>query len=127
MKLAIDTNAFSDLNRGYPDIKKFINKQNDLFVPFIVIAELRAGFLLGNKLAENESMLTEFLDQSNVTSLYPTDKTTQVFADIFTALRKAGKPIGTNDIWIAALCLQHDVPLLTKDNDFSNIVNLKLL
>ena len=127
MKLVIDTNAYSGLNRGQNKPRQFITKDNTLYVPFVVIAELKAGFLLGNKLAINEELLADFLDQPNVTTLHSTYETTQIFADLFYALRKIGKPIGSNDIWIAALCVEHDLPLLTLDTDFRYINGLKLL
>jgi tRNA(fMet)-specific endonuclease VapC len=54
------------------------------------------------------------------------EKTSEYYALIYSQLRKKGKPIPTNDIWIAATAIQHDLILFTYDSDFKSIENLKL-
>ncbi len=123
----LDTNIFAALDRGDLAVRPYFNADTLLYVPFVVLAELRAGFLLGTKLQHNQANLAALLDQPNVEVLHTTDKTTRLFAQIFTGLRKIGKPINTNDMWIAALCIEHNLPLLTKDKDFAHISGLQLL
>lgn len=49
------------------------------------------------------------------------------FAKVRYYLKKKGNPIPENDIWIAALCLEHDVPLLSNDGHFNNIPELEVI
>ena len=124
LKYVIDTNAYSAFNRGRHDLERFINPKNEIFVPLIVIAELRAGFKAGSRERFNESLLSDLLDAPNVTVLKPSEETTKIYARIYGLLRKIGKPLGTNDIWIAALCLEHKLPLLTLDAGLGHVKNL---
>lgn len=123
-KLVLDTSAYSSFNRGDKRLKEFIRTDNEIFIPLIVLGELRAGFSLGTKSMENEVLLQKFLDSSNVSTITITDKTTRLFATIFQQLKLAGTPINTNDIWIAALTLEYDGLLVTLDSDFNRVPDL---
>jgi len=123
-KLVLDTSAYSGFNRGDERLKKFFRSDNVILVPLIVTGELRAGFSLGTKRKENEALLQKFLDSSNVNTITISDKTTRLFATIFERLKLAGTPINTNDIWIAALTLEHDGLLVTLDSDFGRVPDL---
>ncbi len=123
---ALDTSAYSAFNRGDERLKMWFHIDNEIMMPTIVIGELRAGFAVGNKEKENENLLQRFLDYPNVNTVTMTDKTTKLFAEIYRRLRQAGTPIGTNDMWIAAIALEYDRQLLTLDSDFSYVPNLKL-
>lgn len=126
MKLVIDTNAYSSANRGDSSIVKFFNSSNTLLVPTIVLGELRAGFEHGSRSAINHRELNVFLLQPNTDILHVTEKTTVHYGEIFASLRKFGRPINTNDIWIAAICIENNLPLLTLDSDFQHIKGLRL-
>ena len=125
MKTIIDTSAYSAMYRGDVRLKKYLKA--DLYIPVIVVGELRAGFANGSKQQQNEMYLCRFLDAPNVTFLKIGDKTTKIYGKIFAQLRKTGTPIGTNDMWVAALCIEHKLPLLTLDSDFNDVKNLKCL
>ena len=127
MKFAIDTSAYSDFNRGDSRLRKWFVSANTMTIPLVVIGELRAGFAAGSKKTENEVLLRRFLDMPSVSTATITDKTTEIFAELYLSLRKAGKTIGTNDLWIASVCLEHNIPLLTLDADFSNVCGLELI
>ena len=127
LKYVIDTSAYSAFNRDQYGLEKFINPRNSIFIPLIVIAELRSGFQIGAKKQLNESLLLKLLDASNSTILRPSEETTKFYAQIYAQLRKIGKPLSTNDIWIAALCLEHKLPLLTLDRGFKHIEKLVCL
>lgn len=127
MKIIIDTSAYSNFNRGDINLRKWFITSNELLIPIIVIGELKAGFKAGNKSIDNDSILQRFIDSSNVNVINLSDSTTNHYAEIFIGLRKLGKPIGTNDMWIAALSLEHKAPLLTSDTHFKHIKNLKIL
>jgi predicted nucleic acid-binding protein len=120
----LDTSAFSAFNRKDPRLRKWFQADKSIILPLIVVAELRAGFALGTKTEENETLLRRFLDAPNVSTVTLTDTTTKLYATIFAVLRRAGTPIGSNDMWIAALALEHDLPLLTLDTGFSHIPDL---
>lgn len=127
MKFVLDTSAYSEFNRGNPKLRQWFRSDHEVTVPLIVIGELRAGFAAGDRRAENEQLLQRFLDSPNVHTASITDKTTHLFAQIYLALRQAGTPVGTNDLWIAALSVEHHYPLLTVDSDFSRIKAIQLL
>lgn len=123
-QFVLDTSAYSGFNRGDRRLKKWFHADNSIIVPLIVVGELRAGFSAGTRQKENDDLLQRFLDSSNVSTATITDTTTKLFAAIYCRLRRAGTPIGTNDMWIAALALEHDKLLLTLDADFLCIPEL---
>lgn len=127
MNLVLDTNRYSDLMVGVPDVVKTLEQASAIYVPFVTIGELRAGFSIGSKGRANESLLQRFLSRADVISLFPDGETTRRYAEVFRFLRQAGAPIPTNDIWIVALALQHDVPLYARDAHFDNLPMLKRL
>ena len=124
MKFLIDTNRYSDFAKGQPDIVELFASADRIFVPFVVLAELRAGFRCGTISRQNEQVLTKFLKNRRVEILFADDMTTQVYADIYSQLRTQGTPIPTNDIWIAALAVQHSLPLCSRDEHFDSLRQL---
>lgn len=127
LKIVLDTSAYSAFNKNQFKLERFINAKNQIYIPIVVIGELRAGFEYGNITEKNEGLLCDFLDTPNIHILKISEKTTKIYSKIFAQLRKAGTPIGTNDMWIAALCLEHKLPLLTLDSDFANVKGLDCL
>ncbi len=125
--LVIDTNAYSYYNNKDTRIRKIVVNAKHIFLPLVVIGELKAGFLLGNKFAKNMVELDSFLSMNNLEILYPNLITTDIYADLFKQLRKKGSPIPTNDIWIAALALQHSASLVTLDKHFGFVDGLELI
>jgi tRNA(fMet)-specific endonuclease VapC len=121
VRLAIDTNAYAAAARGEPKTVALLRAADRLTVPFVVLAELRAGFAVGSAGRRNEAALTRFLASSRVEVHYADEQTTHHYASLFAQLRRQGTPIPTNDIWIAAVVLQHDLVLLTEDRHFSNL------
>lgn len=90
----------------------------EVFFPFVVMAELRAGFALGRHGTENERVLRRFLMMQGVGILYPDDPTIQYYVEVYRQLRLQGSPIPTDDMWIAALVLQHNLALMAGDRHF---------
>lgn len=121
MKLALDTNAYSAAARGEPRVAALVQAAQHVYLPFVVLAELRAGFAAGTLGRRNESQLARFLNSPRVSVVYADEQTTHHYANVFAQLRRQGTPIPTNDIWIAAVVLQHDLALLTSDAHFSNL------
>ena len=121
MKLTLDTNRYSDLARGEPGVVAIVSAATAVYVPVIVLGELRAGFRMGTREAKNEAALKQFLSRPEVHILYPDERTSFVYASLEAELRARGKPIPTNDVWIAALTLQHGLTLYSRDPHFSHL------
>lgn len=124
MKFLIDTNRYSDFAKGVSEIVELFASAERLYMPFVVLAELRAGFRCGTVSRQNEQFLTQFLENRRVELLFADSITTQVYADVYAQMRQQGTPIPTNDLWIAALAIQHTLPLCTRDEHFANIRQL---
>lgn len=124
MRIVLDTNRYGDLFVGLAQTVELIEHAETVFVPFVVLAELRAGFALGRRQAENERVLRHFLSRDGIATLFADDQTTQQYATIYRQLRKQGTPIPTNDMWLAALALQHDLALHDRDKHFDHLPQL---
>ena len=121
MRCAFDTNRYIDFCRGDESAVQVVRFAQSVLLPFIVLAELRAGFACGTKAKENAGVLTRFLNRPRVRALYADDTTTHLYANLFRQLRQQGTPIPTNDLWIAALCVQHDLLLASRDVHFGHL------
>lgn len=121
MRIALDMNRYVDLCKGVEETARHASTAEEVFLPFVVVAELRAGFALGRRSAENERALRRFLLKDGVEVLFADDQTTLHYASVFRQLRLQGTPIPTNDIWIAALVLQHNIALHDRDRHFDHL------
>lgn len=124
MSLLIDTNRYRDFAEGVPEVVQAFQIAERLTVPFVTLAELRAGFRAGKLAMRNEQTLVRFLNKPRVTTLFADTDTTHHYAALFAQLRQQGTPIPTNDIWIAALALQHDLLLYTRDQHYAALPQL---
>jgi tRNA(fMet)-specific endonuclease VapC len=93
-------------------------------LPFVTLAELRAGFRCGTRAAENERVLQRFLHRPRVAVLYASEDTTRHYAQLFAQLRRQGTPIPVNDLWIAALVIEHGLDLYSRDGHFDHLPQL---
>lgn len=124
MKLVLDTNRYTDVCRGNVSVVETVELADEVWLPFIVLAELRAGFAVGSQGPRNEAVLRRFLLKSGVSVLYADEQTTHHYAAIYRQLRKQGTPIPANDMWIAALALQHSLVLFARDTHFDVLPQL---
>ena len=124
MRVALDTNRYVDLCNGIVETKDILAEAEIVVLPFVVLAELRAGFAYGRKQEENEATLRRFLSKEGVRSLFADDQTTHHYGALYRQLRKQGTPIPTNDMWIAALVLQHNLVLHDRDRHFDRLPQL---
>lgn len=124
MRILLDTNRYVDFCRGEPAVVELVRRAESVKLPFVALAELRAGFRCGTVGRRNEATLVRFLASPRVTVLYPDEQTTHAYAGLFEQLRMQGTPIPTNDLWIAALCVQHDLPLCSRDAHFDHLPQL---
>lgn len=124
MRLALDTNRYTDLCKGNLSVVEMVELADEVWVPFIVLGELRAGFAVGSQGPRNEAVLRRFLLKSRVGVLYADEQTTHHYAALYRQLRKQGTPIPTNDMWIAALALQYSLVLFARDIHFDVLPQL---
>lgn len=124
MKLAVDTNRYRDFCAGVPEVVELFRVAETVCVPFVVLAKLRAGFLCGTAARRNERVLAQFLERPRVRLLFADEDTVHHYARLFCQLRSQGTPIPTNDIWTAALVVQHGLFLCSRDGHFDRLPQL---
>ena len=124
VEIIIDTNRYRDFCDAEPHAVEVFRRVHAIHIPIMVVAELRAGFVMGSRSARNEAVLARFLPRVRVRVLRPDMATTHHYAGLFRQLRVAGTPIPTNDLWIAALAAQHELPLFTRDSHFDYLPQL---
>jgi tRNA(fMet)-specific endonuclease VapC len=123
-RLVLDTSAYSHFRRGAEDVVSLISSASWIGMTAIVLGELRAGFGLGKRRTRNEAELAMFLSNPTVHELDVDHEAAQIYAEIVLALRAAGRPIPTNDIWIAAVAAREGVHVVTYDARFSSIARV---
>lgn len=116
--MIIDTNVYSAFNRGSTEAIEILKKCQQIFLCTPVLGELRAGFMGGSRFEENERNLDKLLANANVNVLDIRLATTRVYADLTVFAKKKGRALSNNDIWIAALALENNLPLATFDKNF---------
>ena len=124
MRLALDTNRYTDFWAGDPQVVHAVERAEEVLLPFVVVAELRYGFLKGSRRDENERVLKKFLGKPGVSVLFPDEATTFHYAAVRNQLKRAGTPIPANDMWVAALVLQHALTLYARDKHFDHLPQL---
>ena len=126
-RLLIDTNIYTYALKGDPETVSVLQYADEIGVCAISIGELLSGFKAGKKEKKNREELEEFLDAPRVRIYGIDENTAEFYAGILHGLRVKGKPIPTNDLWIASVAFQHGFPLFTRDHHFSNISGLILI
>ncbi len=127
MRLLVDTNRFADLVANDRQSHERLQQASEVWLSVITIGELLAGFSQGRRRKQNEQRLAELMELQGVGVLSVNQEAANLYANIWQSLRRAGTPIPTNDIWIAAQALQHDLILDTKDAHFNHVQGLKLV
>ena len=121
MNVLLDTSAYSALQRGNGPVLDVLRRSETVAVPSIVMGELYSGFRAGNRRAQNTAQLAQFLSKPSVRILHVTEETALRYAEVDVYLRKRGRPIPRNDVWIAAVALEHGMQVLTMDEHFREI------
>ncbi len=122
--ILIDTNIYSLAMRGDSGVISILQSAARITICSVSIGELLSGFKGGGKESRNRKELYEFLDSPRVRILGIDENTAEYYAEIITQLKKKGRPIPTNDIWIAAAGFQHGLKLVTADKHFAYISGL---
>ena len=121
--MILDTNALSAAADREPAAMEVVASAERLAIPVIVLGEYRLGIAQSRRRKDYENWLREWI--SAVTILDIDEKTTRQYAAIGLELKRIGKPIPTNDLWIAALCRQHGLPLLSRDRHFDLVTGVR--
>jgi tRNA(fMet)-specific endonuclease VapC len=121
VRVALDTNRLTDLFQGDAQLADRLGECDEVWIPLIVLAEIKAGFYGGSQQHRNEILLRTFLAKPTVGILLPARETAEHF---FVQLKRFGTPIPDNDIWIAALVLEHNLMLITRDQHFERVPQL---
>jgi tRNA(fMet)-specific endonuclease VapC len=124
VRVALDTNRLVDLFQGDADLAEQLGECDEVWIPLIVLAEIKAGFYGGSQQHRNEILLQTFLGKSTVGILLPARETAEHYARLFVQLKRAGTPIPDNDLWIAAMVLENDLLLITRDQHFERVPQL---
>jgi tRNA(fMet)-specific endonuclease VapC len=122
-RIALDTNAAIAILNDSDGSGRWVQRFSDLFLPVPAVGELRFGALKSLRSAENLRRIEAFVSRCHVLAIRL--ETTEVYARLRLNLRKIGKPIPENDLWIAALCVEHDLALATVDGHFKYIEELR--
>ncbi|MBP1599128.1 MAG: PilT domain protein [Acidobacteria bacterium] len=120
-RYCIDTSAYSHFKLGDPRIVDMLDRADWIGVSSIVLGELWTGFLQGERALQNEAEFREFLANPVVETLGMDGEVARIYAEIVTDLRRAGTPIPTNDIWIAAAAARAGATVLTYDLHFRSV------
>jgi tRNA(fMet)-specific endonuclease VapC len=126
MVILLDTNAYTALLANDTKVANAIKNSSKVILPVIVVAELFSGFKVGIREDYNMQNFEKFLQISNVEIVGIDYSTAIEYANIYKQLKTDGKPIPVNDIWIAAISIQHSAEILTYDKHFGFVKRLKL-
>jgi predicted nucleic acid-binding protein len=118
----LDTNALSAFVDGDAGVGEVLRRQARAAIPVIVLGEFRYGIAQSKRRASYEAWLKSHLTQFEILSV--TDETVVAYAALRVNLKLSGRPIPANDAWIAALALQHRLPVLSRDEHFDVVPGL---
>jgi tRNA(fMet)-specific endonuclease VapC len=127
VKLLLDTNRLSDALAMLGEVVDTLEIAEEICVPVVALGEIRAGFLRGSRPATNETRLQWFLSQNGVSVLGVDAPISHRYAEIHRSLRALGKRIPTNDLWVAAIAIEHGLSLYTRDTHFGHVPGLACL
>ncbi|MDZ8109117.1 MAG: type II toxin-antitoxin system VapC family toxin [Nostoc sp. DedQUE12a] len=122
-KYLLDTNIIIALFADELAVKDSLAQAGEVFIPSIAVGELCYGARKSGRLKENLERIEEFI--ANITVLECDAQTARHYGEVKNKLRLKGRPLPENDIWIAALTLQYNLTLVTRDAHFKEVENLK--
>ena len=120
--MIVDTNALSAVADGQPAAVRLFSQAATIELPVIVLGEYRFGIAHSRHRSEYETWLRELTTATRV--LCVDEETSVLYAHIRAELKRAGQPIPSNDLWIAALARQRQLPLMSLDRHFDAVHDL---
>lgn len=126
MNVLFDTNAYTALLRGEPELVQHLDRVGRILMSSTVVGELEYGFRHGNRYDQNRALLDDFLSEPSVEFITITRDTTVRYGILAADLQRKGRKIPTNDAWIASHALEHNAELWTCDRHFDEVDGLLL-
>ena len=120
--MILDTNALSAGADSETAVLEILARADRPALPVVVLGEFRYGISRSRRRDAYERWLDETIGSFTVLNI--DRQTTLSYAAIRLELEQMGRPIPSNDIWIAALCRQHSYPLLSRDRHFDLVKGL---
>ena len=121
MRVLLDSNAYSQLMRGSHQIAEIVRTAEEVLLSAIVMGELLYGFRSGTRFESNVAELRSFLENPYVSFVPVGPITSDRYSRIATSLRTKGRPIPTNDVWIAAHAMETGADLVSADHHFEAV------
>ena len=121
--MILDTNALSAFIDGEPAVGARLSVEAQVAIPVIVLGEFRYGISGSRLRGQDEQWLVDHLPAFEILAV--TEPTTVTYARVRASLKKLGRPIPANDAWIAALALQHRLPVLSRDAHFDAVPGVR--
>ncbi len=123
-RVALDTSAYSAFKRGHEEVVAHLRRAREILLSSVVLGELLGGFEAGTRSRRNREELGLFLESPRVRLVSVGAETAERYARIYASLRRAGRPLPTNDLWIAASAMEHGAELVTVDRDFTHVTQV---
>ncbi len=123
-RILLDTNAYTAFKRGDQRAVDIVRQAPELALNAAVLGELLAGFACGSQAAKNRRELAVFMQSPRVRPIAVDSETAGYYAVLYVGLRRKGRPVPTNDLWIAASALQHGYAVFSFDQHFAAMDNL---
>ncbi len=124
-RVALDTNQAIAVLNAAANVATWITSFSEVFLPVPVVGELRFGALNSHNSDQNIVKVEQLVSRCGV--LDADLETARTYAALRVALKSKGKPIPENDVWIAAICVQHSIPLASSDTHFVEVPGLALI
>ena len=125
-RILMDTNTYAAFKRNDPMAVGVLREVEFIGINVVVLGELLSGFKGGSKEEQNVRELNQFLDSPRVHLIQVDEETAEFYAKIYWDLKKKGRPIPSNDIWVAASAMRYALSLFTFDEHFKHIDGLML-
>jgi len=119
----LDTNALSAIAEAEPRAVAAFSQAQSIAIPVVVLGEYLFGIAQSRRRVEYEQWISHVLRTFRVLDIGV--ETAAKYAQVRMELKRAGTPIPSNDVWIAALCRQHSLPLLSRDSHFERVKGLR--
>ena len=121
MRILLDSNAYSAFMRGSEEVRDLIRGAEAVLFSAVVVGEQLYGFRQGTRFEQNLAELRSFLERPYVSFVPVGPVTADRYPRVMTALRAKGRPIPTNDVWIAAHAMETGADLVSADGHFEHV------
>ncbi len=121
MRILLDSNAYSEFMRGNHGVRALVADAEDVLLSAVVVGEQLFGFMQGRRFEQNLAELRSFLARPYVTFVPVGPVTADRYARIMASLKAKGRPIPTNDVWIAAHAMETGADLVSADRHFEHV------